>query len=195
METRRVWTIGHSNHPLEKLLKLLRRHEIEAVADVRSHPYSQYAPQFDLDGLAKAAREAGMLHVYLGKELGGRPRGDCYYDERGHVLYSEVARSEVFLGGIGRLENGLARYRLAILCAEENPAGCHRRLLVGRVLGARGVAVWHIRGDGSAVSEEELAAAEPADDQMLLFQEMEAEAWKSIPLVSPKKRQNSSSAF
>jgi uncharacterized protein (DUF488 family) len=194
MEQRQVWTIGHSNHPMERLVELLRGHAIEVVADVRSHPYSQYAPQFDLDGLAKAVREAGMRHVHLGRELGGRPRGDRYYDERGHVLYGEVARSEIFLEGIARLEGGIAQYRVAILCAEENPATCHRRLLVGRVLGGRGIAVLHIRGDGTIVSEVELAASE-TEDQMLLFQEMEAAEWKSIPLVSPKRRQNSSSAF
>jgi uncharacterized protein (DUF488 family) len=194
MEHRRVWTIGHSNHPLERLLDLLRGHAIEVVADVRSSPYSQYAPQFDLDALGKALREAGIRHVYLGRELGGRPRGDRYYDERGHVLYGEVAKSEIFLAGIARLETGMERYRVALLCAEENPAACHRRLLVGRLLAGRGAEVLHIRGDATVVSEAELAAGE-TEDQMLLFQEMEAAEWKSIPLVSPKKRQNSSSGF
>lgn len=195
MAERRALTIGHSNHAMETLVSLLRSHSVEVVADVRSHPYSQYSPHFDLDPLVKALRQAGIQHVYLGRELGGRPRGDRYYDERGHVLYGEVAKSSIFLEGIARLEKGLAQYTVAILCSEENPVTCHRRLLVGRVLGERGTAVYHIRGSGALESEAELAAAEPQENQMALFHEMEAEEWKSIPLVSPKKRQNSSSAF
>ena len=38
---RSVLTIGHSNHEPERLLALLRLHEVSAVADVRSAPYSR----------------------------------------------------------------------------------------------------------------------------------------------------------
>jgi len=75
---------------------------------------------------------------------------------------------------------------VAALCAGEDPAGCHRRLLVGRVLGERGIAVAHIRGDGRLQTEAELAAAEPHGNQLSLFAEIEA-SWKSVPSVSPKK--------
>ena len=64
----------------------------------------------------------------------------------------------------------------------------------GRVLGERGVAVDHIRGDGRLQTEAELAATEPHSDQLSLFDEIEA-PWKSVPSVSPKKRQSSSSRF
>ena len=130
----------------------------------------------------------------LGSELGGRPRGDAYYDAAGHVLYDKVVDSHGFQKGLARLEEGLRQYVVAALCAEEDPAGCHRRLLVGRVLGERGIAVDHIRGDGRLQSEAELAAAEPHSNQLSLFEEIEA-PWKSVPSVSPKKRQSSSSRF
>jgi uncharacterized protein (DUF488 family) len=44
--------------------------------------------------------------------------------------------------------------RACIMCAEEDPARCHRRLLVGRTLVARGVEVRHIRGSGALEAEE-----------------------------------------
>ena len=34
-----VYTIGHSNHPIERFLELLRGADITAVADVRSVPH------------------------------------------------------------------------------------------------------------------------------------------------------------
>lgn len=54
-----------------------------------------------------------MRYLYLGEELGGRPRGDELYDDEGHVLYSRVSRSELFLRGIARLEEGIRRYLVA----------------------------------------------------------------------------------
>src|SRR5580658_3852557 len=190
----RLLTIGHSNHSVEHLLELLRLHSVQVVADVRSSPYSKYTTHFDRESLMAALRAAGFQYVYLGGELGGRPRGDAYYDAAGHVLYDKVVGSPGFHEGVARLEGGLRQYVVAALCAEEDPTGCHRRLLVGRVLGERGVQVDHIRGDGRLQTEAEVAAAEPHSNQLSLFEEIEA-PWKSVPSVSPKKRQSSSSLF
>jgi uncharacterized protein (DUF488 family) len=193
-DSTRLLTIGHSNHSMEKFLELLALYSVQVVADVRSSPYSKYTTQFDREALSEALRAAGFRYVYLGGELGGRPRGDHYYDAAGHVLYDKVVESPGFQAGVARLEEGLRQYVVATLCAEEDPAGCHRRLLVGRVLGGRGVSVEHIRGDGRLQTEAELSAAEPHDGQLSLFEEIEA-PWKSVPSVSPRKRQSSSSRF
>jgi uncharacterized protein (DUF488 family) len=134
----------------------------------------------------------------LGKELGGRPVGTQFYDHDGQVLYAKVAASPLFQRGLERLDNGMRKLRLALLCSEENPSICHRRLLIARVLASRGVAVEHIRGDGSVQTEEELLKAESTDaaglEQLRLFDHVKAPEWKSIPSVLPRKRQNSSSA-
>ncbi len=192
----KVLTIGHSNHSTEHLVKLLKTNSVRVVVDTRSHPYSRFAPQFGLEPLKKALQEAGLRYVYLGRELGGRPQGDEFYDGQGHVLYDRAAKSTFFLQGLTRLLNGIRKYKVAILCAEENPANCHRRLLVGRVLREHGVMVEHIRGDSRIQSETEVAAEiEPSEDQLALFHNAEAAEWKSIPSVSRRKRQKSFSDF
>lgn len=96
----------------------------------------------------------------MGRELGGRPQDSEFYDAEGFVLYSQIAESPLFLEGIDRLMKGIKTYRVAVMCGEENPANCHRRLLVGRVLAKRGVSVRHIRGDGTIQDEDELAREE-----------------------------------
>jgi uncharacterized protein (DUF488 family) len=194
----RILTIGHSNHPIDRFLDLLRYHRVDVVVDTRSQPYSKYSPQYDLHELKRALGENGFRYVFLGRELGGRPDGKEFYDDDGHVLYSRVAESPAFLEGIAHLESGLLDHRVALLCSEENPAGCHRRLLIGRILEMRGVAVDHILGDGRLQSEQELAAeeaAEKTDNQLALFEYETVPEWKSIPSVSRKKRQSSSSDF
>jgi uncharacterized protein (DUF488 family) len=56
-----------------------------------------------------------------------------------------------------------------MLCSEEDPRICHRRLLVGRVLTTRGIPVRHIRGDGSVVREEDLGPLPQPMSQGTLF--------------------------
>ena len=193
-----IYTIGHSNHPLEKLLALLAGHGIRSLVDVRSQPYSRYATQFNRPELEYAAERAHIRYVFMGDELGGRPVGDEFYDADEHVLYSRVARAPYFLKGIERLLDEGAVYRTAMLCSEENPVDCHRRLLIGRVLAGQGVVVRHIRGDGREQSEAELeaqgAADAPVAQQASLWGEPEpatdadAEAaWRSVRPI-PRRR-------
>jgi uncharacterized protein (DUF488 family) len=188
-----IFTIGHSNHAVEHFLSLLKLHGVQVTVDVRSQPYSKYSTQFDSEPLKASLRDAGIGYLFLGRELGGRPEGAEFYDYDGHVLYDRVAASSLFQEGLSRLERGIREYNVAMVCAEEDPAKCHRRLLVGRVLQDRGVRVGHIRGDSRIQPEEEIASRD-GRNQMWLFQAAEAAAWKSIPSVSRKKRLNSSSA-
>jgi uncharacterized protein (DUF488 family) len=187
----RVFTIGHSNHTAEHILSLLKAHGVQVVVDARSQPYSKYASQFDHEALKAVLQDAGIRYLYLGRELGGRPKGAEFYDSEGHVLYDRVAATSIFQEGLARLERGIREYNVALLCGEENPAACHRRLLIGRVLLDRGIQVEHIRGDSRIQTEQEVAAeADPDRDQLSLFQKAEAESWKSIPSVLRKKRPN-----
>ena len=168
----RLYTVGHSNVTLQGFLRLLQQHHIEAVADVRTRPRSRYVPHFDAGPLREALARCAIDYVPLGRELGGRPEGDEFYDEKDRVLYGRLAASPAFQRGIDRVLGGSASYRIALLCSEENPSRCHRRLLIGRVLRERGVEVSHIRGGGQLETEADLAAREASDNaQLSLFEE------------------------
>ncbi len=190
-----IYTIGHSNQTLDALIDLLRRHAIEVVVDVRSQPYSRYSPHFSRRSLEPALVAAGFKYLFMGKELGGRPDGADFYDAEGRVRYGEVEKSDLFKGGVSRVETGIRRYRVALLCSEEDPAGCHRRLLVGRVLAERGTALLHIRGDGRIEREERVRAADDERDsgQLPLFADLdETREWKSIRSVLPRDQRQTS---
>ena len=103
--------------------------------------------------MQQALRAERIRYVHLGDALGGRPADRQFYDERERVRYDLLAQSAAFGAGIERLVQGADRYRVAVMCSEENPARCHRRLLVGRALLERGIPIRHIRGDGSVAPE------------------------------------------
>ena len=142
-----LFTIGHSTHPLEFFLGLLRKHEISAVADVRAAPYSRYCPHFSKDELARGLVEAGVKYVFLGQELGGRSDDPSCY-ENGRIRYSLLALRPGFRAGIERLKKGALDHRIAIMCAEKEPLECHRTILVSPVLEVEGLSVKHIHADG-----------------------------------------------
>ena len=156
-------TIGHSNLALDDFLGLLQQNGIQAVADVRTVPRSRYVPHFNAGQLREALARCGISYLPFGRELGGRPEGAEFYDARGHVLYGRLAESPAFGEGIDRILAGAQTQRIVLLCSEEDPARCHRHLLIGRVLGKRGVAVAHIRRDGHIETESDLAAREISD--------------------------------
>ena len=142
-----LYTIGHSDHPLETFLGLLRQHAIGAIADVRSHPYSRRHPQFNREPLKAALREAGITYVFLGRECGARSEDPSCYDQ-GRVQYARLAQTALFHEGLARIDAGVARFTLALMCAEKDPLTCHRTLLVSRALIERGMRIQHILADG-----------------------------------------------
>ncbi len=148
-----LYTIGHSNGSIERLIGLLQQHSITAVADVRSQPYSRFNPQFNREVLAGSLKESRLEYVFLGNELGARSDDpQCYRD--GKAQYGLMAETETFKRGIARLLKGSERFRVAILCAEKEPLACHRGILISRHLQATGRQVVHILEDGSLENHE-----------------------------------------
>ena len=150
-----LFTIGHSNQTIEEFLTLLLVHHIDVVADVRSVPYSQHTPQFNKEVLVKALKTKGIQYVFLGKELGARTEDlSCY--EHGKVVFDRLRNTNLFKTGIERLLKGLEKgYRIAIMCSEKDPLGCHRFVLVSRSLQKTGCQVLHILSDGSLERQEQ----------------------------------------
>lgn len=158
-----LFTIGHSNQDLGHFLGLLQRHGIKTVADVRTVPWSRYVPHFNARALGAALAERDIGYLPFDRDLGGRPEGGEFYDQQGHVLYGRLAASPAFQEGLDRILAQARTSRIALLCSEEDPRRCHRHLLIGRVLGQRGVPVSHLRRDGSIETGTDLAASEPGD--------------------------------
>jgi uncharacterized protein (DUF488 family) len=152
-----VYTIGHSNHDQETFLNLLKNSQIEVLVDVRSSPNSKWAEFADRDKIIETLKLIQIQYLYLGDILGGHPSdSDCYDAITGKVSYQVIQKKEYFERGIERLLNGIEKYRVCIMCSEENPSLCHRHLLIGTNLRKAGIKVLHIRGDYRIQTDEEL---------------------------------------
>jgi uncharacterized protein (DUF488 family) len=148
MTQAQIFSIGHSNHSIDKFLSLLENAEINMVVDVRSAPFSRMFPQFNQETLKISLSDASIGYLFLGDQIGGRSNDpDDYLD--GQVLYKALANKEAFKTGIERLKEGSAKYRIALMCSEKEPLDCHRTLLVSQTLASSDIAVCHIHADGT----------------------------------------------
>jgi uncharacterized protein (DUF488 family) len=141
-------TIGHSNLSADRFTALLRGAGVTAVADVRSVPSSRWCPWFSRKALAERLAGEGIAYLALGDALGGRPRDPRLYCD-GVADYEAMAATAEFRAGLDRVIAEAGRHRVCLLCAEREPLDCHRCLLVGRALAARGLVPGHIRADGA----------------------------------------------
>ncbi|MDR0578952.1 MAG: DUF488 domain-containing protein [Candidatus Accumulibacter sp.] len=142
-----LFTIGHSTHLTESFIGLLQRHGITALADVRSHPYSRYFPQYSREALKASLARAQIAYVFLGKELGARSENPACY-RQGKARYDLLALEPQFVMGLERLRAGMDRFCIALMCAEKDPLDCHRAVLVARQVHESGTPVEHIHADG-----------------------------------------------
>jgi uncharacterized protein (DUF488 family) len=170
-----IRTIGHSNHPIERFVALLRAAGIERVIDVRSTPWSRRFPQFGREALAGALAAAGIDYRHEGAALGGKPANGAGYEA--------LAARPAFAAALDRLADESHDRALCLMCAEKDPLDCHRTVLVARRLAERGLAVEHLLADGGRLGhgalEERLLG--PGDDLFAAATPREqrlAEAWR-----------------
>ena len=150
-----LFTIGHSNLSIDIFISLLQQHDITAVADVRSHPYSRYLAHFNKPELETALQKQEIEYRFLGQELGARPSdAGCYVN--GRAAYERIAATQLFEQGIQRLLKGVEGYKVALMCAERDPITCHRSILVCQRLRSFGLNINHILANGELESHEAL---------------------------------------
>lgn len=99
---RTVLTLGHSTHAIDRFIELLSLHGVNAVADVRSSPYSRMNPPFNREMVRNALNKRGVAYSFLGRELGARPKDPaCYVN--GRARYDLIAQTRLFNAGLERV--------------------------------------------------------------------------------------------
>jgi len=142
-----IYTIGHSNHPLEKFIEMLRDHGIGLIADVRTIPKSRHNPQFNSDALAAALHENRIAYHHL-PLLGGlrHPKKDSInsaWESDSFKGFADYMQTEGFAAGLSELLVIGREQRTAVMCAESLPWRCHRSLIADALL-VREATVMHI---------------------------------------------------
>lgn len=150
-----IYTIGHSNYPVDRLIDMLKKYDINCVVDIRGTPYSKYNIQYNKETIKNTLTNAGFVYIYMAKELAAKRENKQSYNKEGYSDFEKVCKEADFLAGIERLKNGCKKgYRIAILGAMQDPIRCHRSILVGKALREDGFDVKHILHDFSIASQD-----------------------------------------
>jgi uncharacterized protein (DUF488 family) len=136
-----VYTVGHSNTPVQTLIDQLSAAGVQMLVDIRRYPGSRRNPQYGRDALAASLNEAGISYRHM-EALGGRrrPRPDSpnagltSEQFRGYADYMETEEFGTAANALLRLAGEMPT---AVMCAEAVPWRCHRSLL-GDYLVAQG---------------------------------------------------------
>jgi hypothetical protein len=140
-----VYSVGHSNHTIERFMELLEQHEIKTLVDVRSRPYSKYNKHFSRQPLREHVEKHGVKYLFGGKWLGG--------------MSKMSVENEVFIMKMDQIEALTKAGNVAMMCSEGDPATCHRAFkLAAFRLRTDGLDTTHILTNGSTI---DAASLEP----------------------------------
>lgn len=144
-ENKRIYTVGHSTVSDTVFLKLLQKFGVTCIVDVRSVPFSRYAPQFNKDELRRFLRQNNIQYVFMGEEFGARRYDRELYSDRGYLDFERTRKSKAFLRGIERIRKGVeSGFTIALMCTEKQAIDCHRSIMVSKGLIDAGFQVLHI---------------------------------------------------
>ena len=166
----RLYAIGHSTHPIEAFIELLKAHGVRAVADVRTVPKSRHVPQFNQEALTQSLVAAGLGYHHI-PQLGGlrKPRPDSQnlgWRNTGFRGFADHMQTETFETGLTELLT-LAKTEgsVTIMCAEALPWRCHRSLIADALM-ARGYEVLQLDSQGHAKPHALTSFAEVKDGKV-----------------------------
>jgi uncharacterized protein (DUF488 family) len=147
-----IYTIGHSTHPIESFINLLRLHHLRTLADARSFPSSRRWPQFNRVALESALTDAGIQYLWIPALGGRRPTTassrNVGWKHPAFRSYADYAGTREFQAGLHELAQAAATGSpLAIMCSEGLWWRCHRRIIADYLVVA-GVRVIHVMPDG-----------------------------------------------
>lgn len=127
----KVFTIGFTKKPARRFFDLLRRSGAKRVVDVRLNNVSQLAGFAKRDDLAFFLKEiCGMDYVHLPVLAPTQEMLDEYKKERGD--WQTYENRFLDLMKQRRIEDTVPREAVAdgcLLCSEDKPHHCHRRLV------------------------------------------------------------------
>jgi uncharacterized protein (DUF488 family) len=145
---KKLCTIGYTKKPLERFIGLLRNAGVDLVIDARLNNTSQLAGFAKRDDLAFLLREGfGIEYVHVPDLAPTQEMLDAYsatkdwetYEADFAILMAERDMVRLVLQHTDGYESP------CILCSEDDPAKCHRRLLAKAVAESRpGLEIAHL---------------------------------------------------
>ena len=140
-----IFTVGHNSLTFMQFITLIQVNNITHIVDIRSIPYSKHAPWSDKSRLSELLRPFKIKYTYLGHKLGGKKSNVQV------ITGLSITSLDLYNQGIQILLELSMHDSLTLLCAEGDPAKCHRQHIIAQTLLNSGAKVLHILKDGTTI--------------------------------------------
>jgi uncharacterized protein (DUF488 family) len=130
-----IYTVGHSTHPIEYFIGLLKSHSVNCIVDVRSLAVSRFNPQYNKKALNDSLAQHGIKYFHFAESFGARQTDPELLNEKGQVDFKKIRASDKFgKGVIGLRELVQQDYIICLMCSESEPLNCHRFAMISPAL-------------------------------------------------------------
>jgi uncharacterized protein (DUF488 family) len=186
-----LFTIGYSAFQMKDFIDVLKQYGVNVIIDVRSLPYSEYYEQYNKENIKRILKANNIYYRNYSDEFGARQTEKQFFSSEGYLDFDLFTKSARFKHGFEKINLSLAKgFCVALMCAEKDPATCHRSIMVSRAFHKNGNAVNHILADGRTESQAdvELALLDkyfPDRNQLTLFGEQSDE---QLTILAYQKR-------
>ncbi len=139
-------TIGYEGCTIQDVLALLIEAKVGLLLDVRAMPRSR-KPGFSKRQLAAGLDEKGIPYVHLqglGTPKAGRDAVRAGHPEIMETIFREHMTSGQAQADLARAAALAGERRTCLLCFEQDPACCHRRIVAEMISEASGQRVVHL---------------------------------------------------
>lgn len=106
-----IYTVGYSTRSLPEFTNELEKRNITRLVDIRSRPWSRN-PSYNRNAIERWSEKMGIHYRFEGQALGGD-----------HQETRELPEAEK---AILQLVKASSNENVAVMCAEGDPAKCHR---------------------------------------------------------------------
>lgn len=149
-----LYTIGYSCFKIDDFIQVLKKYNINCVIDVRSNPNSKFHTDYNKYFLESILKNNKIYYRNYSKEFGARQEDHKYFTD-GYLDFSKFTKSEVFLDGLNKLTTSMEQnYTFVLMCAEKDPATCHRNIMIAREFYKRGYQINNIWDNGEVETQE-----------------------------------------
>jgi len=152
-----LFTIGYSPFNIDDFIAVLKHYGINVVIDVRSRPYSEYHACYNKEHIEYALGHHNIYYRSYSREFGAQQTDVRFLSLEGYLDFELFAASPAFQEGFSNIINSIAQgYTLTFMCAEKDPAVCHRAIMVSRAFYEKGYEVKHILSDGQTEGQSDI---------------------------------------
>ncbi|GBU20297.1 hypothetical protein R80B4_00173 [Fibrobacteres bacterium R8-0-B4] len=152
-----LFTIGYTTFKSDDFIDVLKHYGINVVIDVRSLPYSRYHAQYDKEIVERILKSNKIYYRNYSNEFGARQTEQRYFSRDGYLDFELFTESKRFRHGFDKIKDSLTKgFNIVLMCAEKDPAVCHRSIMISRVFHNNGETVNHILADGNTESQNDI---------------------------------------